>query len=272
MGVFNEAGLLLIGTRLKRLSDRFLNEVSRIYKSQNIRFEPAWFPVFFLLDKKGSLSLTEIATELEVSHSAISQMITQLLNKKMVEIQPDNNDARIKKIVFSAKGKKMIEQVQPIWQALHKSLLQLIPADTSDFLSTVAQMEEKLSNGFLYETTLAYIHDSSPEIVITEPDDIMKKKFISWVKSEDINFTSTSEKLVIAVHGKSFSGFVAYDLEAEIKLRNIYVTSFYRRKGIATQMLQYIKTQNPENCFFIEDANIDLIKVFIKAGFSFKVK
>ncbi|NJK96738.1 MAG: MarR family transcriptional regulator [Bacteroidales bacterium] len=74
-----------------------MNEVSRVYKLQNIRFEPVWFPIFFLLDKKGPLSLTEIAQELEVSHSAISQMITQLQSKKLVEIQSDQSDARIKK-------------------------------------------------------------------------------------------------------------------------------------------------------------------------------
>lgn len=179
MSVFNDAGLLIIGTRLKRLSDRFLTEVSRIYKSQNIRFESAWFSIFFLLDKKGSLSLTEIASELEVSHSAISQMITQLLDKKVVEIQQDISDARIKKIVFSAKGKKLIEQVHPIWAALQKSLNQLMSADVTGehFLKTISQIEEKLTNNTLYETTLAHIDKSSPEVEIVIPDELQQKSF-----------------------------------------------------------------------------------------------
>jgi DNA-binding MarR family transcriptional regulator len=243
MSVFTDAGLLIIGTRLKRLSDRFLNEVSRIYKSQNIRFEPAWFPIFFLLDKKGSLSLTEIASELEVSHSAISQMITQLLNKNVVEIEQEASDARIKKIVFSAKGKKLIEQVHPIWSALQKSLDQLMPSNITgeNFLNTISQIEEKLSNNTLLETTLLYINKNSPEVEPVTPDKMQKKKLLNWIKSENTVFRYSSEELLMAVHGKTIIGFAAYSVsEHAMLLKYIYITPFYRRKGIALQLLKFL--------------------------------
>lgn len=274
MSIFNDAGLLIIGTRLKRLSDRFLNEVARIYKSQNIRFEPAWFPIFFLLDKKGSLSLTEIASELEVSHSAISQMITQLLNKKVVEIQQEASDARIKKIVFSVKGKKLIEQVHPIWAALQKSLNQLMPGDiTGDqFLKTISQIEEKLTNNSLYETTLTYIDKNSPEIELVQPDELTKKKFLAWVKHETTDYSYTSGKLLLALQGKTILGFAVYNVsEQSVFLKYLYITPLHRRKGIAFQILQFLKDRESPVCFNIDNANIDLIKLLIKAGFTFKV-
>lgn len=274
MSIFNDAGLLIIGTRLKRLSDRFLNEVARIYKSQNIRFEPAWFPIFFLLDKKGSLSLTEIASELEVSHSAISQMITQLQNKKVVEIQQEASDARIKKIVFSVKGKKLIEQVHPIWAALQKSLNQLMPGDiTGDqFLKTISQIEEKLTNNSLYETTLTYIDKNSPEIELVQPDELTKKKFLAWVKHETTDYSYTSGKLLLALQGKTILGFAVYNVsEQSVFLKYLYITPLHRRKGIAFQILQFLKDRESPVCFNIDNANIDLIKLLIKAGFTFKV-
>ncbi len=274
MSIFNDAGLLIIGTRLKRLSDRFLNEVARIYKSQNIRFEPAWFPIFFLLDKKGSLSLTEIASELEVSHSAISQMITQLLDKKVVEIQQDASDARIKKIVFSVKGKKLIEHVHPIWAALQKSLNQLMPGDiTGDqFLKTISQIEEKLTNNSLYEITLTNIDKNSPEIELVQPDELTKVKFLAWVKNETTEYSYNSGKLLLALQGKTILGFAVYDVsEQSIFLKYLYITPLHRRKGIAFQILHFLKDQESPVCFNIDNANIDLIKLFIKAGFTFKV-
>jgi DNA-binding MarR family transcriptional regulator len=274
MSVFTDAGLLIIGTRLKRLSDRFLSEVSRIYKSQNIRFEPAWFPIFFLIDKKGTLSLTEIASELEVSHSAISQMITQLLNEKIVEIEQEASDARIKKIVFSAKGKKLIEQVHPVWTALQKSLDQLMPADLSGehFLKTISQIEEKLTNNSLYETTLSYIDKNTPEVELIQPDEVMKKKLLSWMKNENSGYSYTSGKLLLALQGKTMLGFAVYDiLEHSIFLKYLYITPLHRRKGLALQMLQFLKDQVSPAFFNIDNANIDLIKLLIKAGFTFKV-
>jgi len=46
MNIYADAGLLILGTRMKRISDRFLSEVSKIYKERKIGFEPVWFPVF----------------------------------------------------------------------------------------------------------------------------------------------------------------------------------------------------------------------------------
>lgn len=275
MSIFKDAGLLIIGSRLKRLSDRFLNEVSRVYKHQNIRFEPGWFPIFYLLDKKGSLSLTEIAAELDVSHSAISQMITQLLDKKMVEIQQNSSDARIKKIVFSAKGKKMVEQIHPVWTALQKSLTQVLPSDVEPtaFLNLMSHMEEKLSNNFLSEATIGFINDQSPEIEITAPDAALKKKLQVWLKNENIYLNAQSELLIIALHRNNIVGFTSYELREEmIHLCSIYVSPFQRRKGISSKMLQYLFAQYSLSCIQIDDANLELIKVLIKSGYSFKVK
>jgi len=275
MNIFKDAGLLIIGTRLKRLSDRFLNEVSLIYKNQNIRFEPTWFPIFFLLDKKGSLSLTEIASELEVSHSAISQMITQLLNKKIVEIQQDTSDARVKKIVFSSKGKKLTEQIHPVWEALHKSLSQVFPPDQDSvlFLNLLSQIEEKLATNFLSETTIKFISEQSPEIELISPDSALMKKFQSWLRNENLDFNIHDKLILLALHRNNIIGFSSYkNLNELLFLEFIYVNPFQRRKGIALKMIQYLFINNSMPCFLIEEANLDLIKVLIKSGYSFKVK
>lgn len=275
MSIFQDAGLLITGTRLKRLSERFLNEVSRVYKSQDIRFEPAWFPVFFLLDKKGALSLTEIAAELDVSHSAISQMITQILSKKIVEIQSDASDARVKKIVFSSKGKRLLEQVHPVWVALQKSLSQVLPANVShtDFLNLMSHLEEKLSNNFLSETTINIIQELSPVVELTIPDVILKKKLKYWLQYENINYSIHSDLLLVALHRGNIIGFTAYEIQPDsLFLKLVFVNPFQRRKGIALQMLQFLHAHHSSPCFLLEDANLDLIRVLIKSAYSFKVK
>ena len=81
---YREAGELIFGSRLKRISERFLMDVSKIYKSLNIPFEVSWFPLFYLLNERGKLSVTEIARELEITHSAVSQLVTILQKKKLI--------------------------------------------------------------------------------------------------------------------------------------------------------------------------------------------
>jgi DNA-binding MarR family transcriptional regulator len=278
MGIFQDSGLLIIGTRLKRLSERFLSEVSKVYKNQNIRFEPVWFPILFLLDKKGAMSLTEIAAELDVSHSAISQMITQLQTKKIVEILPDSSDARLKRMVFTSKGKKLIEQVHPVWQALSKSLDQVLPANLNpqDFLNTLSSIEDKLAANFLSETTLQYLNDQSPDVIVVEPDLVLQEKLLLWTKLEAIPYEPNNDSLIISMHKKSIVGFTSCQVqEGSVLLTYLYVNSSQRRKGIAMQMLKYLfekHLNNSENCFLLNEGNLDLIRVLIKSGYSFKVK
>ena len=76
----------------------------------------------------------------------------------------------------------------------------------------------------------------------------------------------------MALQGNVILGFAVYDvLEQTIFLKYLYITPLHRRKGIAFQILQFLKDRESPVCFNIDNANIDLIKLLIKAGFTFKV-
>ena len=278
MSVYHDAGLLILGTRLKRISDRFLNEVSKIYTKQNISFETGWFPVLFLLNKKGSMSLTEISNELEVSHSAISQMINQLLIKKIVEIQPDDSDARIKRIFLTIKGKKLIEQVHPVWNALGKSLHRILPQnmDQVEFLNVLSHIEKQLNDNLLSETALSYLNHRPDSIQIIEPDIQTLKSLIRWLNQEDVVFVPSDEQILLALSGNEIIGMAAFKFKDNaIILSYLYVTPNQRRRGAGLKLIQNIYLKNSKKLsggFQLDEANIDLIKVLIKSGYPFKVK
>ena len=278
MSVYHDAGLLILGTRLKRISDRFLNEVSKIYTKQNISFETGWFPVLFLLNKKGSMSLTEISNELEVSHSAISQMINQLLIKKIVEIQPDDSDARIKRIFLTIKGKKLIEQVHPVWDALGKSLHRILPQnmDQVEFLNVLSHIEKQLNDNLLSETALSYLNHRPDSIQIIEPDIQTLKSLIRWLNQENVVFVPSDEQILLALSGNEIIGMAAFKFKDNaIILSYLYVTPNQRRRGAGLKLIQNIYLKNSKKLsggFQLDEANIDLIKVLIKSGYPFKVK
>ena len=278
MSIYQEAGLLILGTRFKRMSDRFLSEISKIYSKQHIRFETAWFPVLFLLDRKGSMSLTEISNELEVSHSAVSQMINQLQIKRIVDIQPDNSDARIKRIFLTVKGKKLIEQVHPVWNALGKSLHRILPQsmDQGAFLDLLSYIEKQLNDSLLSETTLTYLNHQQDDIKIIEPDSQTTKKLIDWLRKEDVEFTPSDEHIIMAQSGNDIIGMAAFkDKNDVVFLSYLFVTPDQRRKGAGLKMIRYIcqmSTVKPFGGFLLSKANIDLIKVLVKAGYPFMVQ
>ncbi|MBB6479082.1 MarR family winged helix-turn-helix transcriptional regulator [Spirochaeta isovalerica] len=147
MGFYEETGILILGTRLKRLSERFLSEVGKIYEKLDISFEPAWFPLFFLLHKKGSLSVTEIADELNVSQPGASQIVSLLNRKGLVAMEADSFDRRRKIVSFTSEGEELLSELIPVWKTLESSMFELFHdgSEGFDVVRSFNQLEQKLN-------------------------------------------------------------------------------------------------------------------------------
>src|ERR1700754_1646842 len=125
MNFYQQLGFLVFGSRLKRLSDTYLNDVNRIYKKHKIDFDASWFPVFYLLSEKKEVSIKEISDELNVSHSAISQLLSSLQQKGLIKSGMSKKAARHRAITCTAKGAKLSEKIKPVWNALQTAMEEL---------------------------------------------------------------------------------------------------------------------------------------------------
>src|SRR5258706_7626599 len=121
MNFYQQLGFLVFGSRLKRMGDNFIGDVNRIYKNHKIPFDASWFPVFYILSQKKEISIKAISDELNVSHSAISQLVSSLQQKGLIKSVISKKDARHRAITFTAKGEKLLEKIKPVWNALEKA-------------------------------------------------------------------------------------------------------------------------------------------------------
>jgi DNA-binding MarR family transcriptional regulator len=138
MNLYQSLGYLILGSRLRRLSESFLAEINRTYQNEGIDFDASWFPVFYLLSKNNSLSIKELSEQMEVSHPAASQLITNLKNKNLVASATCADDGRRQLVQLSAKGRELLAQILPVWDAIQLAMdemvanepacLQLLPA------------------------------------------------------------------------------------------------------------------------------------------------
>ncbi|TWR23871.1 MarR family transcriptional regulator [Mucilaginibacter pallidiroseus] len=122
MNLYQSLGYLVLGSRLRRLSETFLSEINRIYQTENIEFDASWFPVFYLLSKNDSLSIRELSDQTGVSHPAASQLITNLKAKDIVETTVSTDDGRKQLVQLTEKGKAILNQILPIWNAITESM------------------------------------------------------------------------------------------------------------------------------------------------------
>jgi len=126
MSFYKRTGELIFGTRLKRLSDRFLLDVTKTYKSLSIPFETSWFPLFYLLNENESMSVTEIAKELEITHSAVSQLVTTVEKKGYITFFSDENDKRKRMIKFTESGRDLMKTIRPVWEAIQRAMYDIL--------------------------------------------------------------------------------------------------------------------------------------------------
>ncbi|NSL88060.1 MarR family winged helix-turn-helix transcriptional regulator [Chitinophaga solisilvae] len=144
MSFYQSLGYLVFGSRLRRLSEYFLMEVNKVYEQAGIPFDASWFPVFYLLSKHQSMPMIDIAEQLEISHSAVSQMVTNLKKKGLLKTTPCKEDGRRQLVAFSKKGAEMLQQIQPVWEAISAAMETLVSENkqTQHLLAAIAQIEQ----------------------------------------------------------------------------------------------------------------------------------
>lgn len=143
MSFYASLGYLVFGSRLRRLSEYFLMEVNKVYEQSGIAFDASWFPVFYILSRQQNIPLIDIAEQLEVSHSAVSQLITGLKKKGLVKTAPCPDDGRRQLVMLSKKGEELLQQVQPVWTAITEAMKDLTDEHKQSrlLLDAVSQVE-----------------------------------------------------------------------------------------------------------------------------------
>ena len=94
MDLIRELGPLAFASRLKRISEHLMRDVSRIYQEQDVGFQARWFPVLYLLGQKTSMSVTEVAHALGMTHPAVNQIAGAMSGAGLLSSSRDSSDER----------------------------------------------------------------------------------------------------------------------------------------------------------------------------------
>ncbi len=156
---------LALGTRFKLLSETLYNQVDTIYHACNIPFQARWFPIIYLLTKNHQMSITEIAKELGVTHSAISQLTNKIIKNGVIKHKPDPKDERRRLLSLSKKGRDLCQQMQPVWQDILISMQEIITKSGFDLMKILNALERELGKRSLDALVLSRIRARKSESV-----------------------------------------------------------------------------------------------------------
>ena len=168
MDRMRQFGSLSLGSRLRRLSDRLVDDVNQLYQSQGIDLNPTFFPLFNLLCQQGAMTVTEAAEQLGVTHPAISKIARKMLAEGWLSKTADPSDERRQLLDLTPQSEHLLTRIEPVWHAIRSYLDQFMTEQQYPLLEALGEFEGRLERqGFLVPVQqMLQRQDHSQHIVI----------------------------------------------------------------------------------------------------------
>ena len=145
MDYVRELGLLALGSRLRRISDRIMASGQQIYSLSEMDFEPGWFPLYNYLASEGAQTVSESARALGLTHAAVSQTAKAMAKRGITSSHKDSEDERRRLIELSDQGRELLPGLQDIWQDIERSVQDAVDYGGMDILAALEGLEQALT-------------------------------------------------------------------------------------------------------------------------------
>lgn len=146
MDLLRELGPLALGSRLKRLSDRLMQDGIKVYRHCDLDFEPKWVPVFYFLAEKGPSAVTDIARGIGITHPSVNQIAKEMISRGYVAAYKDPKDKRRRVLALTSAAKTQRQRLSQTWHLIDAALLELIEDTGVDLLAHIETLERALAN------------------------------------------------------------------------------------------------------------------------------
>jgi GNAT superfamily N-acetyltransferase len=164
----SELGLNAIVTRLKRISDVMLHDGKRMYKQLGMDIEPNWFAVFKLLNKRGPMSVTEIAEALRMSHPSVISIINKMIAAEYLAESRSEQDNRKRVLSLSPKAELRYPDFEKVWDAGTAGVKRMM--HDCDVLGAIDLLETRIAEKGFRERTLSELGRSDSVKVVEFED------------------------------------------------------------------------------------------------------
>lgn len=147
----NSLGSLVLGSRMNRLSELFMNDVKKYYAANDIDFEPRWYALFNLIASEPEITIATAAERLGLTHSAISQMAAKMARKNIISVKKSASDERAKCLSLTSKGESVGKKMEPVWVILRSAVDDILREAGVPLPDLLLQVEQSYMRKSFYE-------------------------------------------------------------------------------------------------------------------------
>lgn len=140
-----DAGVKVLGTRLRRLFERLNGNVTELYR-QELGFEQRWFALGMLLHERGSIDSAQAASKLGQSHVAVVQVVKAMEKAKLINRQPHPEDRRRKIIELTPFGSAQLTKADAISCNVQAAAENLLEEAAPEFMRMLDSLDQALES------------------------------------------------------------------------------------------------------------------------------
>lgn len=140
------AGIMAIGSRLRRFTDIVSMDSAGIYEMQGITFEPRWFPVFYMLDKEGPSTVGDLAEHIGQSHASVSQVAKEMQKAGLLQRIKDKSDGRKSMLSLTTAAEPVSERMNDFYADVYNGVAELLSESKHDFWTALQDLEAALQH------------------------------------------------------------------------------------------------------------------------------
>jgi DNA-binding MarR family transcriptional regulator/predicted GNAT family N-acyltransferase len=151
---FKEAGRMALGSRVRLLSDKITEDAAQIYSAYGTNLQPKWFPVFYVLSKSKSASVTSIAKEIGHSHVSVIKILKEMSKAGLIIEKSDLMDGRRTIVSLSADGKKISRKIEAQYTDVNDAIDDISGQAKHDLWAAVEEWDLLLSQKSLVDRVI----------------------------------------------------------------------------------------------------------------------
>lgn len=144
--VLADLGHVFLGSRLKRLAERFQAGAAQAFRDAGHAIQPSQMPLLAALDRFGSLSVGAMVDCLGVSQPAVTRNLGGLVALGLVETTVSASDRRQKTIALTPAGTDFLTRVKAdVWPKLDAVVTAMCAPLSGPLLGQIAALEAALA-------------------------------------------------------------------------------------------------------------------------------
>ncbi len=185
---------MALGSRLRIMSEKLLEDAGAIYQHYDVPIQPKWFPVFYMLAKNGSMSITDIAKAIGHSHPSVSKTVKEMLKKGLLAETKDINDKRKNLVALSDEGEAIRANAELQFGDVNTAVEDMLAHTQHDIWKAMDELDLLLEEHSLYKRVIEKKKQREAQDVEIIPFSPKYKQAFKSLNEEWINHYFTLEE------------------------------------------------------------------------------